>query len=149
MGKLRPYTVKARAAQVIKSYVKHGMSQTAMAKAEGVSQPNIAKKLKNPEVQKALAKINEDALRRAGASLTKAYTRIAEGLDAKLASTFQGDVILSEHPDIAQRTKNAELVLELTGRKKTAHSEDITKPTEIHVHYGHRSKPRAGTVRPE
>lgn len=149
MPNLRPYTAKARVAQVIKSYVKNGMNQMKMAKAEGISQPAVSKKLKNPEVQKALAKINEEALRRAGATLTKAYTRIAEGLDANLTATSMGMVYQSKHPDIPQRTKSAELVLELTGRKKTAHSEDITKPTEIHVHYGHRSKPRAGAVRPE
>ena len=148
MPKLRKYTAKARAVKVAKGFIKHKMNLKSFAAEQGVTPQAIGKKVRRPEVQKILSKINEDSLRKAGATLTKAYQRIAEGLDATLSASFRGDVTESDVPDVEQRTRNAELVLELTGRKKTAHSEDITKPTEIHIHYGHRI-PRISTIRPE
>lgn len=168
MPKLRPYTEKARAAKVIKSFVKHNMNMAAVARAEGVSQPAIAKRIKRPEVQKALSKINEEALRKAGASLTKIYSRAVEGLDAtkiipgmkiKLPATDQTEDINEDHGisaittdviDYKERRESVRLCLELTGRLRTANSsEDITKPTEIHIHYGHRRTTRVSAIRTE
>ena len=148
MPKLRPYTVKERAVRLTKAYVKNGMSHVKTAKALGISRPAVTQALKRPAVQKALAKVNEDALKRAGVRMSKVYKCLDEALEANLTGSFQGQVFPSKEPDHAIRVKTAVECLELTGRKKTAHSDDITKPTEIHVHYGHRDKPRVSTVRP-
>lgn len=139
MPRLRTYTKKIRAAKVINGLLKHNMNQSALARAEGVSQPAIAKKLKRPEVQLALGKLNEQALKKAGASLTKIYRRINEALDAKVVCNTKAGAYLTDIADADLRLKAAVECLELSGRKRTsANSEDITKPTEIHIHYGHR-----------
>ena len=148
MPKLRPYTAKARAVSLVKALSKNGMNQAKVARKLGVSPQAIQDRIKRPAVQKVLAKINEDALKRVGVKMSKVYQCFNEALDANLSSSFKGEIFPSDEPDHNIRLKTAVECLELTGRKKTAHSEDITKPTEIHVHYGHRDKPRISTVRP-
>lgn len=149
MPRLRTYTKNARAAKVVKGLIKHNMNQSALARAEGVTPQTIQKKLKQPEVQKVLSRINEDAIRRAGGSVAKAYRRIVEAMDAKLVHKGKADTHETDIPDAELRMKASLEVLELTGRKKTAaNSDDISKPTEIHIHYGHR-RPDISAVRQE
>lgn len=149
MPRLRAYTKNARTAQVVKDLVKHGMSQASMARAKGITQQAVSNAVRRPEVQIALAKLNEKALAKAGASLTKVYKRINEALNAKVVSNTKAGAYLTDIADADLRLKAAIECLELTGRKRTtANSDDITKPTEIHIHYGHR-RPDISAVRQE
>ena len=149
MPKMRGYSKNAIAAKVVKSYVRNGMNQTAAARELGVSQNAVHKQIKKPEAQKILSRINEDAIRRAGGSAAKAYRRIVEAMDAKLVHKGKVDTHETDIPDAELRMKAGLEVLELTGRKKTAaNSDDISKPTEIHIHYGHR-RPDISAVRQE
>lgn len=149
MPRLREYSKNTRTAEVVKGLVKHKMNQAAFAREKGISQQAISKAVRRPEVQVALAKLNEKALKKAGASLTKIYKRINEALDAKVVCNTKAGSYLSDIPDTDLRLKAAVECLEITGRKRTsANSEDITRPTEIHIHYGHR-RPDISAVRQE
>lgn len=120
-----------------------------MARAKGITQQAVSNAVRRPEVQIALAKLNEKALAKAGASLTKVYKRINEALNAKVVSNTKAGAYLTDIADADLRLKAAIECLELTGRKRTtANSDDITKPTEIHIHYGHR-RPDISAVRQE
>lgn len=140
MPKLRPYTAKVRAARAVKALVENDLNQTKAAQQLGITQQTLHKKLIQPEAQLALAEINRKALAKAGATMEKIYQRAAEGLDATGKTKLK--------PDFKERRESVKLLGEMTGIIKTANSEDITKPTEIHVHYGHR-KPRVSSVRTE
>lgn len=151
MPRLGKYAEESNAVRVVKSFIKNGANQAKAAKELGIRQQSLNKALRRPAAQKILAKLNEEALRRAGATLEKIYKRISEAMDANLAASYKGEIIESSVPDARIRLDAAIEALELTGRKKTAaNQDDITKPTEIHIHYGHRSTgPRISAVRPE
>ena len=148
MPKMRSYSKQEIAVTVAKSYAKN-RTLTKAGQELGISRQAVAKHMKKPEVQKVLSRINEDAIRRAGGTVAKAYRRIVEAMDAKLVHKGKADTHITDIPDDELRMKASLEVLELTGRKKTAaNSDDISKPTEIHIHYGHR-RPDISAVRQE
>ena len=131
MPKLTPAVTKARAAKLVKTLQNKDFNQAAVARELGVSRQAIQDKMKQPEVQKTLEQVIADNFKKADITIEKVYSVLAAGLDAKK----DGNI------DYKECREAVKLCLELIGHLKRDRIEEA-RPTEIHVHYGHRTKPQ-------
>ncbi len=69
-------------------------SPTKMAKMLGIAVPTAHKHLKKPTLQKIILETREEALKKSGLKLTKAYKCIDDALDAKIGKKADHDIRL-------------------------------------------------------
>ena len=136
MPKYRPETAKAKATKLIKAYQKAGLSQTKLAKEEGVTKEAINQRLKKAPVQQTMAEI----LDKAGVTDTYLGDKIKEGCEAsetivhgkgKKKTTIQIKDLKTAHRYVTT-------ALEV---KKHIRADEDVKPMKLIVHFGHR-KPK-------
>lgn len=141
MPRLNKDTAKQRALKVSKGLRKHKGNQSALARELGVTPQAVNKKTRNPAFITLRQQAIQKAAERAGFTLDKIYQGLAEGLAANTQASFNGHVYQSDHPDHRARIAVQKIGLELF-QHLGADTKDDAKPTEIHVHYGHRKQPR-------
>ena len=117
MPKLLPQTEKLRATRIVKSLNAHAGNASAVARELGVTPQAIAQARKRPSVQKALQDIIDSNLNKAGASLRKTYTRLAEGLEATKVINPTGLTPYYD-TDFKERRESVKLCLQLRGHLK-------------------------------
>ena len=140
MPPLTKATAKERALKVAKGLRKHKGSVSAYAKELGISRQAVQKKKNNPEFKSLRQQAIAKAAQRVGLTLTRIYSAVNDSLDAKVVACFNGEALESDAPDYRARLIGAKIGLELFEHLGGDIKED-SKPTEIHVHYGHRTKP--------
>jgi DNA-binding transcriptional ArsR family regulator len=112
----RPKSGDELSAKLIKvKAVQADGSPTKFAEATGMTPPAALKHLRKPEVQAAVLSAREKALKAAGISRALVYGKIKEGLEAKIYSSFEGEVFESRFPDNKERRQTAETILKLFG----------------------------------
>ena len=140
MPRLNKVTAKERALKVAKGLRKHKGSAAALARELGVTRQSIQKKKNNPEFislrQQAVAK----AMQRAGITQSLVYGELKDGLSSTLSASSYGKVYDSDVADRKERREHVKICLELFQHLGGDIKDDL-KPTEIHVHYGHRTGP--------
>lgn len=113
LQKLKNINIKAKKGltngDVQAAAVKADASPTKMAKILHIKKSTAHQYLQKPEIKKLVLDAREKALKASGLSLTKAFKRVDEALDAK--QTFFGKTIQAADHDI--RLKAAKLTAEL------------------------------------
>lgn len=140
MPRLSKKVSKERAIKLSKTYAKANGNQAEVARKLGVTRQTIYKKTKNPEFQSLRQQAIAIAAKRSGLTLARIYNALNESLDANQSSSYLGRVYDSNIPDHKTRQVGAKIGLELFEHLGGDLKEE-SKPTEIHVHYGHRTKP--------
>ena len=140
MPRLNKATAKERALKVAKGLRRHKGSAASLAKELGVTRQAVQKKKNNPEFQSLRMQAISKACQRHGITEDLVYGKLRDGFDATLSAAYLGNVQESDVPDRKEIREHIKIGLELFGHINTDIKED-SKPTEIHVHYGHRTKP--------
>lgn len=140
MPRLTKLGAKIKAMHTVKLLQKHHGNQSAAAREAGITRQSFRARTKLPAVAEALQDKIDKCLNQAGITDRLVYSVIKGALKANSQASFNGTVYESKHADHAKRLAAADRALELMQHKKTAHSEDTSRPTEIHLHYGHRKK---------
>ena len=140
MPKLRPETEKIKASNIVKDLQKNGMSQSKLAKKEGVTRQAIHQRLQRNYVKVAF----EDLLEKSGVSDKKLAETISNGIDAE--KSVSADILVDENgqvkkdfdnygavmvPDWPSRHKFVQTALQLKGHIKdgniTINNNNLTK----------------------
>lgn len=140
MPRLNKSTAKERALKVAKGLRKHKGNASALARELGVSPQAIAKKKNNPEFQSLRQQAIAKASQRAGFTLDKIYSVLADGLKATEHVTSFGEMDDTDLANYRERREHAKIGLELFEHLGGDLVQDA-KPTEINVYYGHRKHP--------
>ena len=140
MPRLTKLTAQERALKVVKGLKRSGGSQTKLAKKLGVTPQAVHKKTKRKECQSMRQQAIQRAAKNVGFTLQRIYGALNDSLDANAQASYLGDVTESNYPDHRARLVGVKIGLELFEHLGGDLVQDA-KPTEIHVHYGHRTKP--------
>lgn len=141
MPRLTKDNAKERASNLYKAIQKAGGSQSKVAKQLGVTRAAVHQRIKkNPEYQTLRQEAIHRAAKQAGFTLARIYNVFNEALDANVVACFNGEATESDAPDYRARMISGKIGLELFEHLGGDLVQDA-KPTEIHVHYGHRTKP--------
>lgn len=147
MPRLRKETKQERALKLVKGLRRNKGSPTALAKELGISRVAMHKQMQNPEFISLRRQRINAALKRAGITEDFLYGKLKKVMLAKVKTAFQGHVYESKFDDETVQLAGVKIGLELFEHLGGDLKED-SKPTEIHVHYGHRSRPGPSAVRP-
>lgn len=101
-----------------KAAIKADGSPTKMAEILGVTPGTAHHHLKKPSVQKALQTAQERAMKAVDITRKGVYGRLKEGLDANIATCFEGFVTQSNVADMKERRENVKIALQLFGDLK-------------------------------
>lgn len=140
MPRLKKSTAKERALKLAKTLRKTNGDQSKAAKLLGVTRQTINGKTHSPEFQSLRMQAINRAAKQAGLTLARIYGAVNGSLDANVVACYEGEAIESDAADHRARLIGAKIGLELF-QHIGGDLKDEMKPTEIHVHYGHRSKP--------
>lgn len=141
MPRLTKLTAKERAVKLYKAIQKSGGSQTKAANKLGITRGAVHQRIKkNPEYQSLRQQAIQKTARDVGFTLHRIYSALNNSLDANVVACYEGDAIESDAPDHRARLIGVKIGLELFEHIGSDLVQDA-KPTEIHVHYGHRTKP--------
>lgn len=141
MPRIRKQTAQLKALKLNKALRKHKGSQSSLARELGVTPSAINKQVaKNPEFLSLRRQAINKAMERAGLTEDFVYGKLAASMKAKVQAAYLGEVYQSNHPDHRVIQNGVNICLELF-EHRGADVKEESKPTEIHVHYGHRTKP--------
>lgn len=141
MPRLKKETAQLKAVKLNKALRKHKGSQSSLAKELGVTRGAINHQIKkNPELLSLRRQAINKAMERAGLTEEFVYGKLANSMKAKAQASYLGTVYQSVHPDHRVIQSGVNICLELF-EHRGADIKEESKPTEIHVHYGHRTKP--------
>lgn len=141
MPRLKKATAKVRALKVAKGLRKHKGSVANLAKELGITRQAVQKKLNNPEFISLRQQAINAALKRAGITEDFLYGKLKKALEAKAQASYLGQVFESQFDDHGTQLRAIPITLELFQHLNVDVKED-SKPTEVHIHYGHRTKPK-------
>lgn len=141
MPRINKQTAHLNAVKLNKAIRKHKGNQSSLAKELGVTRSAINHQIKkNPELLSLRRQAINKAMQRAGLTEDFVYSTLANSMKANSQASYAGAVFESKHPDHRVRQAGVNICLELF-EHRGADVKDEAKPTEIHVHYGHRTKP--------
>ena len=141
MPRLKKATAHQRALKVAKGLRKHKGNASSLARELGITPQAVNKKKNNPEFVSLRQQAINKALERAGITESFVYNKLKKILNAKAQASYLGQVYESNHPDNPVQLKGIEVTLDLFQHTNTDQKDEM-KPTEIHVHYGHRVRPK-------
>lgn len=103
--------------ELLKAVVKHP-SQTKAAKALGITQQSVNDRIKrNPHLKEKIQDIRQEAIKKSGLSLVKAFKRVNEALDANQYA-------------FGKKSKAPDHDIRLKAAKQTAEIHHVTKESE-------------------
>lgn len=99
-----------------KTLIKTDGNVKEAAKKIGVSPQAIYERLdRDPKIKERVESAKELAMRKAGLTRVKVYKVIADGLNAKALTSFEGKIYESKFADYKERRESAKLSVQLFG----------------------------------
>lgn len=140
MPRIKKQEAKLKALKLNKALRRHKGSQASLARELGVTRAAINQQIKkNPELTSLRQLAINKAMERAGITTELIYGQLAQALKAKAQASYLGQVYESQFNDHATQLKAIPIGLELFQHINYDQKEE-SKPSEIHIHYGHRAK---------
>ena len=100
--------------KLLKALIKHDGNQCKTAKALGIAQASVNRRVKNnPHIQQKILNVREEALKKAGLSRSFIYKGIKEGCQAKVIAVIDGVPVKTKIADHGERKHFLKLGLEL------------------------------------